>query len=239
MVVNTDTHCLEPVAFKASPDIGGEITPTLLLIHFTAGGHASGSIEWLTRQDDSFLSAHLVVSRAGEITQLVPFNRRASHAGVSEWKGQKWCNNFSIGIEIANWGLLKGKADALNFLAWNGKSLVPSSQVVEATHKYGKPSGYWETFPKAQYEAVVIVSRMLFEAYPSLVDIAGHDDVAPGRKIDPGPAWPMDQFKQDVLFMGRVPESSSSTDLDVRVDAPLSEVERTVSEALHNKYGGV
>ncbi len=46
------------------------------------------------------VSAHLLVRRDGELVQFVPFQRRAWHAGVSEYEGRSACNDFSIGIEM-------------------------------------------------------------------------------------------------------------------------------------------
>jgi AmpD protein len=46
------------------------------------------------------VSSHLLIDRDGEITQFVPFDKRAWHAGVSEFEGHKNCNDFSIGIEL-------------------------------------------------------------------------------------------------------------------------------------------
>ncbi len=46
------------------------------------------------------VSSHLLIRRDGEVVQYVPFNKRAWHAGVSEYQGRDTCNNFSIGIEI-------------------------------------------------------------------------------------------------------------------------------------------
>ena len=46
------------------------------------------------------MSAHVCINRAGEISQYVPFHRRAWHAGVSTWRGREACNDFSIGIEL-------------------------------------------------------------------------------------------------------------------------------------------
>ncbi|MDO8939604.1 MAG: 1,6-anhydro-N-acetylmuramyl-L-alanine amidase AmpD [Methylicorpusculum sp.] len=46
------------------------------------------------------VSAHLLIKRTGEITQYVPFNLRAWHAGMSEYQGRQRCNDFSIGIEL-------------------------------------------------------------------------------------------------------------------------------------------
>lgn len=46
------------------------------------------------------VSAHLLIKRDGSIIQFVPFDKRAWHAGQSEFKGRENCNDFSIGIEL-------------------------------------------------------------------------------------------------------------------------------------------
>ncbi|WP_420467238.1 1,6-anhydro-N-acetylmuramyl-L-alanine amidase AmpD [Panacagrimonas sp.] len=46
------------------------------------------------------VSAHLLVDRHGGLTQFVPFDQRAWHAGISSWRGRERCNDFSVGIEL-------------------------------------------------------------------------------------------------------------------------------------------
>ena len=46
------------------------------------------------------VSSHLFIDREGLLTQFVPFDRAAWHAGVSKFKGRDNCNEFSIGIEL-------------------------------------------------------------------------------------------------------------------------------------------
>lgn len=46
------------------------------------------------------VSAHLLIGRAGAVTQYVPFQARAWHAGASSYLGRAACNDFSIGIEL-------------------------------------------------------------------------------------------------------------------------------------------
>jgi AmpD protein len=46
------------------------------------------------------VSAHALIRRGGEVEHYVPPDRRAWHAGVSEFRGRSACNDFSIGIEL-------------------------------------------------------------------------------------------------------------------------------------------
>lgn len=88
----------------------------LLVIHnisLPAGHFGTGNVEALfCNQLDCGLhpsfadlrgltvSAHLFIDRQGNITQFVPFDKRAWHAGESVFDGRKNCNDFSIGIEL-------------------------------------------------------------------------------------------------------------------------------------------
>ena len=46
------------------------------------------------------VSAHYFIRRCGELLQFVDCERRAWHAGASQWQGQPNCNDYSIGIEL-------------------------------------------------------------------------------------------------------------------------------------------
>jgi N-acetylmuramoyl-L-alanine amidase len=50
------------------------------------------------------VSSHYLVHEDGRIDQLVPEARRAWHAGVSSWDGERDINSRSVGIEIVNPG---------------------------------------------------------------------------------------------------------------------------------------
>jgi AmpD protein len=49
---------------------------------------------------DAKVSSHFLIRRDGELIQFVACNRRAWHAGQSEWRGRVRCNDFSIGVEL-------------------------------------------------------------------------------------------------------------------------------------------
>ncbi len=46
------------------------------------------------------VSSHLLIDRKGDVTQYVPLNTRAWHAGESSYQGCASCNDFAIGIEL-------------------------------------------------------------------------------------------------------------------------------------------
>ena len=105
------------------------------------------------------VSAHFLIRRDGTLIQYVPCDKRAWHAGASEWKGRASCNDFSIGVEL------------------EGADDVP--------------------FSEPQYEALAQLVASLGKRYGKL-DIAGHSDIAPGRKTDPGPWFDWDRLHASV-----------------------------------------
>jgi AmpD protein len=46
------------------------------------------------------VSSHIFIRRDGEVIQFVPFEKRAWHAGESQYQGRACCNDYSIGIEL-------------------------------------------------------------------------------------------------------------------------------------------
>jgi len=191
-----------PVAFEATPNKRGKLKggkPRFIIIHFTANGSARGTVRFF-QNPDSRVSAHLVVGHDGTITQMVPFNERAWHAGRSSWMELSGLNSYAVGIEIVNWGGLIGSRG--NWKTWTGKSIA-DDRVVEAAHRNnpGHSRG-WEVFDEEQFDAVAAIVRALGVAYGiGPAEVLGHDDIAPHRKTDPGPAWDMARFRS--MIAGR------------------------------------
>ncbi len=198
---------LEGVTFDPSPHVGGPITPRFIVMHYTAGGTAVGSIAAIK---DRGLSAHLFVERDGTTIQTVDFNVAAFHAGPSSWRGFNGLNGHAIGIEIANLGFLDRRVGD----GWTRDGLgrvLKGEQVVVARHRNGGPEMGWEAFPEAQLKAVEAITVALRAAYPTIQEVVGHDDIAPQRKVDPGPAFPMRRFQ---LLGGGAAGSGSLADND-------------------------
>lgn len=204
-----------PVRYVDTKSKGGVLNPQYLIMHYTAGADAESSIQSLT-DPSSKASAHLVISRAGEVTQLAPFNVITWHAGVSAWAGVTGLNQYSIGIELDNAGKLTRTGN--EWLSWFQRS-YPHQDVLEAQHKNGGEVAGWHRYTKQQLNAAVQVATLLVREY-NLRDVLGHDDIAPGRKTDPGPAFPMSSFRAAVLGRsddGQDPDLfKTSADLNIR-----------------------
>ena len=183
-----------PYHYVESPNKGGKIQPEYLIMHYTAGRSAEASVAWLTNPDAK-ASAHLVIGRDGSITQLVPFDTKAWHAGRSYWEGLEGMNAFSLGIELDNAGPLTKVGE--KYQAWFGKS-YPESQVLYAKHKLDQEPQWWHNFPREQIEAAQEVAMLLVQHY-KLRDVIGHEDIAPAHKRDPGPAFPMADFREGIF----------------------------------------
>jgi AmpD protein len=63
-----------------------------------------------------------------------------------------------------------------------------------------------QTFESSQYDRLCILVRAVSENYP-VRHLAGHSDVAPGRKIDPGPGFDWTRLSELIAQLGlKVPE---------------------------------
>jgi N-acetylmuramoyl-L-alanine amidase len=92
--------------FLPSPNHGerrGFARPDSVVLHYTGMVTGQGALD-LLRDPKSEVSSHYFIAEDGQIIQLVAEARRAHHAGIGVWKGQRDLNSASIGIEIVNPG---------------------------------------------------------------------------------------------------------------------------------------
>lgn len=190
----------QPVEQIISPNSGGKFgkKPKIVVIHFTAGGSARSSADWFRNPQNRNSSAHVVIERDGTIIQCVSLEKVAWHAGRSSWHGLIGLNQHSIGIELANWGSLRS-ADG-GWVTSSGKRIA---EPFLGTHRNGNPDGStrpigWEPYPEEQVAAARHFVEALIATY-GINEIVGHDDIAPVRKSDPGPAFNMARFRTNLL----------------------------------------
>ncbi|MCA7892598.1 N-acetylmuramoyl-L-alanine amidase [Burkholderia cepacia] len=149
---------------------GADSRIRFLVMHYTESDEAK-SLRTLT--GDS-VSVHYVIPPQPRIErglpvvyQLVPESERAWHAGVSEWQGTTELNAVSIGIENVNRG-----------------PLDPQNRT-------------WQPYPPEQVAALTRLSKDIVTRYAiPPTRVVGHSDIAPQRKIDPGPLFPWHALAQ-------------------------------------------
>lgn len=189
------TNSIKHLTCKKNQTLFKSGQPDTIIIHYTAGSSAESSAKYLSKADVA-ASAHLVLGRKGEIFQLVPFNTVAWHAGRSSHEGRSGFNNFSIGIEIDNAGVLEKAGE--EYKAWFGTN-YPASEVIQAQHRNEDFLRYWQTFTEKQIETIEELCNCLIKKYPNISQILGHEEISVGRKKDPGPAFPLDTIRARIF----------------------------------------
>jgi N-acetylmuramoyl-L-alanine amidase len=207
-------------SFEASPNQGGPFgagLPDTVVIHFTAGASLESSVKSLCNPA-SKASAHVVVGRDGAIVQLVPLNIVSWHAGASTFGNRTGLNKFSIGIEIDNAGRLTQTASG-DFVTWFGRRVQPQD-AIQGIHRNETTPSWWHTFTETQIERVFELVDLLVQTY-AITAVLGHEEIAPGRKTDPGPAFPLDRLRDRLLGAGRQEDAPAVPTVGVGA-APIS-----------------
>jgi N-acetylmuramoyl-L-alanine amidase len=204
----------EKIIKNPTDNAGFIIDPDYLVVHYTAGDTADSAINWFknTSSNPDKIAAHIVLDIDGTITQLVPFNRRANHAGYSNWDGVIGFNNHSVGIEVVNPGYVEkmtdgtyrrkiGEEKGTKRPIFKTYPASAASKIIKTKHKHkfwaAADNQHWFKFPQVQLDALYKISKTIINEY-QLLRAVGHDDISPARKPDPGPAFPWDAFKQNV-----------------------------------------
>jgi len=185
-----------PVRFMTAASFGAtsEILPEFLIMHATAGGQLNSALNFLD-SPNAYASLHALVDRDGTIVQLVPFDKIAYHAGQGKWGGRSNLNRFSIGIQLVNEMALNRRGNG-----WVNSSgqPVPSDQVVIVHGKHKANDGAWQAYTAVQLLIMRQMGKVLVRHY-GIRDALGHDEISPERKVDPGPAFPMQPFREFIL----------------------------------------
>ena len=149
--------------------VGQDSRVQFIVLHYTASD-LPRSLYLLSEKQVS--SHYLIAEKPATVYRLVDENRRAWHAGESQWNGRTWLNSSSIGIEMVN----RGYTDTAE----------------------GK---VWQPWSEQQIDALVLLLKDIMQRHHLTADsIVGHSDIAPQRKMDPGPAFPWQRLAQKGLI---------------------------------------
>lgn len=149
-----------------SPNCNDRKLPiSMLVIHYTEMKPVETALERLTTEEGG-VSAHYLITEAGEVIQLVSEEKRAWHAGQSCWRGITDVNSASIGIELDHQGHDPANGGYRGFAEEQFNALIP------------------------------LVARIVKNYDIARSNVVGHSDVAPMRKVDPGELFPWERLSE-------------------------------------------
>ena len=161
-----------------APSVNRNSRVNFLVIHFTTENFAD-SLALLTERSDNPVSSHYLIPEPHDATygerklrvfRLVDESERAWHAGTSHWNGEEALNNRSIGIELVN------------------RAYCTDDSSSDAEDQYC----FFPDFAHQQIALLIELARDILARHPDIdpTEVVAHSDIAPDRKVDPGPRFP-------------------------------------------------
>lgn len=158
--------CAGGLQIDTSHSARGQDSRVQYVIVHYTSSNAERAMNTLTRGEVS--SHYLINDVPPTIYRLVEEDRRAWHAGDSSWQGRTWLNASSIGIEIVHPGY-RDTDTGRQWYPWNPRQIDQLITLLQdILQRHGLPP-----------------ERVL-----------GHSDIAPQRKVDPGPLFPWQQLAE-------------------------------------------
>jgi N-acetyl-anhydromuramyl-L-alanine amidase AmpD len=168
----------------------------IIVIHFTTADFGD-SLRILTKPSANPVSSHYLIPEPDDATygkdklrvyELVPETSRAWHAGDSYWGGRISLNDQSIGIELVNRSYCHNVDSSLAIDTAADGRLEETGEMPETATGIC----FYPDFSDSQLELLIGLLDEIHERHPSInpTQIVGHADIAPDRKVDPGPRFP-------------------------------------------------
>ena len=180
-----------PIEYRPSQNYNNRVR--YLILHFTAGNFEK-SMDYLVKGGRQVSSHYLIPenhdpSYSGRlrIYQLVDESFRAWHAGVSHWDSQDNLNDLSIGIEL------------VNIPDCHKSPETGLTQDYQTLADYDNHYCFYPDFDPEQIQLLISLIKKIQQEYPEITakNILGHSDIAPSRKLDPGPKFPWHQLYKE------------------------------------------
>lgn len=157
----------------------------IVVIHHTTGNF-KGSFDVLTEPSGNPVSSHYLVpepldpsypQKDLKLYSLVEEEGRAWHAGTSYWAGKTSLNDMSIGIELVNQTYCR-----------KSEETIPPDRADQEPVRLC----FYPDFAESQMEMLIELLDGILQRHTAVkpTHIVGHSDIAPQRKIDPGPRFP-------------------------------------------------
>lgn len=187
------------------PSVGQNSRVQYVVVHYTSSD-LTQSLKTLTQGQ---VSSHYVIGDQKKplVYQLVSETQRAWHAGDSQWQGRTWLNGNSIGIELVH----------------------PGYRDIDGQR-------HWYPYSEAQIEKLIALLQDIKARHQLPVDaVIGHSDIAPQRKVDPGPLFPWQRLAQAGLI--RWPTAENLAEARAALGEPLPEAHWFQQQLHEHGYG--
>ncbi len=223
---------------------------SIIVIHHTTADF-DDSLHILTQPSSNPVSSHYLIPEPDDssydkpklqVHRLVSEESRAWHAGVSHWAGKNGLNDQSSGIELVN------------------QTYCHRSTAVD--EGADQPAGrvcFFPDFADSQIALLVHLLGEIEQRHPDVqpTHIIGHADIAPDRKIDPGPRFPWqrlyrlgygawyddetvirywEQFTQQALPLANVQSALKAYGYGIEVTGELDEQTHNVLRAFQMHF---
>jgi len=184
-----------------------------LVIHHTTENFAA-SLALLTEPSDNPVSAHYLVPEPGDdsytarslrVYRLVPESGRAWHAGKSYWNGEESLNDHSIGIELVNRTYcldspdeIAGGTEPEKLCFYPDFAEQQLAMLFDLIPGIPEKLCFYPDFAEQQLAMLFDLIPGIMQRHPDIdpTAIVGHADIAPDRKVDPGPRFPWQRLYQ-------------------------------------------
>ena len=159
--------------------------PTGMVLHWTAG-HRNG----LQRGNDLMRNTgmlYLIGDKDGNLGQSDSLRYHGYHAGKSSHRfASGYVSDEWVGLELQAAGHMRKKDDG--FYSWWGDKF-PDEEIVYSERRENIAAGHYHLYTEAQMLLTRKLVCWLYLNNPNVFSIdrvCGHDEVSPGRKVDPG-----------------------------------------------------
>jgi N-acetyl-anhydromuramyl-L-alanine amidase AmpD len=173
--------------------------PEGAIVHWTAGREnqsLKSALSYQARQGFTYF----VIDEDGNVGQNFPLNQWGYHAGKSYYDGLgSYVSNRVVGIEV----ICPGHLDKRRTAWFDRTEPYPEDKCrLEVRRNKNIAPGYYYKFTNKQENSLIKLLLWLWDQYDcfQVPYILGHDEVSPGRKVDPGGSlsYTMPEFRSKI-----------------------------------------